>query len=195
MLSAVKRKDQSAGRPNIRSGQSTNLTLPKISCQVSEIRITLQPVDSKRNSKRKLKSKLVDTTFFKKIWAKLKNSMILYQRTALFALMNLKFCQCWKMKDLSKKVIGNCQMLIFIFPTAFTAVTEAISCRKGTALIKIKLSSYRKIQVKWIKLCSQIISVQVILLSIKVKTSIQFLSTILQTINFWKFHKYWRRKR
>jgi hypothetical protein len=29
--------------------------------------ITLQPVDSKRNSKRKLKSKLADTTFFKKI--------------------------------------------------------------------------------------------------------------------------------
>jgi len=67
MLSAVKSKTQSAERQNIKNDQSMNLTLPKISCLVLKIRIKLQPVDSKRNSKRKHKSKLAGTTFCKKI--------------------------------------------------------------------------------------------------------------------------------
>lgn len=194
MWSAAKSKTQSAERPNIKNGQSTSPTWPKTSCLVLKIRIKLQPVDSKRNSKRKHKSKLADTTFCKRIWVKpLMSIVILFRFTVLFVFMNSKCCQCWRIKN--KKATVSCPILNSIFPIASMAEMEEVFYQKEKASIKITWNSCHKIQVKWIILCNQIISAQDILHSIKAKTSIQFWSTIHQIINSWKFHKFWKRKR
>ena len=111
MLSGVRTKVSPSDR-SIKTAQSMNLMWPRTSCPALEIEIKLRQVASKRNSKRKRRSRLVVITSCRKIWVQIIRMMIPFRFTALFAFMNLRFCPSWKTKTTA---IANCQISSCIF--------------------------------------------------------------------------------